>query len=283
MTIDYEVTFIIKLTGFGTAVIQRLVKTSVKKNLYWEIKDKVVEESFNGVRVQKQNRKVKVYGLDSTKNIRARLIEILMERVMYHKDKFVAPILLEEMKAMQVKKNGKVEHSDRSHDDQVFSYLMALYVWYDGHNLIENFGIRKSTIKTDTDDDIESVEIEDALESREKIDFNGSTFEVKEDIAAELEWIEKDSRFMTSDDLAASQFIGKINARNILIANDKGAAASLEMDTGINVVNMGYAVSQQTTMLPNSLFMDTDYDDESEGYPENSVLQGNLAKFYDML
>lgn len=288
MTIDYEVTFIIKLTGFGTSVIQRLVKTSVKKNLYWEIKDKVIEESYNGVRVQKQNRKVKVYGLDSTKSVRARLVEILMERAMYHKDKFVAPILLEEMRAMQVKKNGKVEHSDRSHDDQVFSYLMALYVWYDGHDLIENFGIRKTTIKTDTDEDIESVEIEDALESREKIDFNGSTFEVKEDIAAELEWIEKDMRFVTTEDMAASQFIGKINARNMIIANDKGAAASLEIDTGINVVNMGYAVSQQVVTLPNSLFSmddDTDWSDE-EGYSDsqaNSVLAGNLSKFYDML
>lgn len=274
--------------GFGTAVIQRLVKTSVKKNLYWEIKDKVIEESYNGVRVQKQNRKVKVYGLDSTKSVRARLVEILMERAMYHKDKFVAPILLEEMRAMQVKKNGKVEHSDRSHDDQVFSYLMALYVWYDGHDLIENFGIRKTTIKTDTDEDIESVEIEDALEAREKIDFSGSTFEVKEDIAAELEWIEKDMRFVTTEDMAASQFIGKINARNMIIANDKGAAASLEIDTGINVVNMGYAVSQQVVTLPNSLFSmddDTDWSDE-EGYSDsqaNSVLAGNLSKFYDML
>lgn len=271
--------------GFGRAVVQRLVKTSVKKNLYWEVKDKVVEESYNGVRVQKQNRKVKVYGLDSTKSVRARLIEILMERVMYHKDKFVAPILLEEMKAMQVKKNGKVEHSDRSHDDQVFSYLMALYVWYDGHNLIENFGVRKTTIKTDADEDIESVEIEDAIEAKEKIDFNGSTFEVKEEIAAELEWIEKDSRFITTEDLAASQFIGKINARNIILANDKNAAASLEMDTGINVVNMGYAVSQQVVTLPSSLFNtdydDTDYDDESG--QQHSVLAGNLSKFYDIL
>ena len=285
MTIDYEVTLIIKLTGFGRAVVQRLVKTSIKKNLYWEVKDKVIEESYNGVRVQKQNRKVKVYGLDSTKSVRARLIEILMERVMYHKDKFVAPILLEEMKAMQVKKNGKVEHSDRSHDDQVFSYLMALYVWYDGHNLIENFGVRKTTIKTDADEDIEAIEIEDAIEAKEKIDFNGSTFEVKEEIAAELEWIEKDSRFITTEDLAASQFIGKINARNMILANDKNAAASLEMDTGINVVNMGYAVSQQVVTLPNSLFNtdydDTDYDDEST--PQHSVLAGNLSKFYDIL
>lgn len=67
--------------------------------------------------MNKNHRRVRVYGLDSTKNVRARLIEILMERVMYHKDKFIAPILHEEMKAMQVKKNGKVEHSDQSHDE----------------------------------------------------------------------------------------------------------------------------------------------------------------------
>lgn len=278
-----------KLKGFGSAVIQRLVKTSVKKNLYWEIKDKVVEETFNGVRVDKKPRKVKVYGLDSTKSVRARLIEILMERVMYHKDKFVAEILLNEMRAMQVKKNGKVEHSDRSHDDQVFSYLMALYVWYDGHDLVENFGIRKSTIKTDADEDMEELEIEDAIESREKVDFSSSTFEIKEEIASELEWVEKDMRFITSDDLASQQFIDKVNSRNIIIANNKDAAQSLEMDTGINVVNMGYAQNQTFTTLPNSLFnMDDDddlfFDDEGrEVQKKNSTLAGNLADFYDMV
>ena len=67
--------------GFGVSVIQRLCKTSVKKNLYWEVKDKVIEEAFNGVRTVKKAQKVRVYGLDSTKDVRARLIEILYDRV----------------------------------------------------------------------------------------------------------------------------------------------------------------------------------------------------------
>ena len=88
--------------------------------------------------------------------------------------------------------------------------------------------------------------------------------------------------------MAASQFIQKIEARNVLIANNRGAAASLEMDTGINIVNMGYAANQQIVTLPNSLFNmdygdDTDWDDETAGQDANTVLQGNLAKFYDML
>ena len=54
---------------------------------------------------------------------------------------------------MQQKRNGKVEHSDNSHDDQVFSYLMAMYVWYEGKELKERYNIDKSAIKTDKDID----------------------------------------------------------------------------------------------------------------------------------
>ena len=147
--------------GFGLAVIQRLCKTSIKKNLYWEVKDRVFEESFNGIRSVKKTQKVRVYGLDSTREVRARLIEILYDRVAYHKDKFVAPILHHEMQSMEVKKTGKVEHSQNSHDDQVFSYLMALYVWYDGKNLAENFHIMKNTLKTDQDQDIDELDMPD--------------------------------------------------------------------------------------------------------------------------
>ena len=158
--------------GYGVAVIQRLCKTSVKKNLYWEIKDKVIEEEFDGTRNIKRTAKVKVYGLDSNKAIRARLIEILYERVKYHKDKFIIPILHKEMCGMQVKKNGKTEHSDNTHDDNVFSYLMAMYVWYDGKDLVEKFGIRKNTIKTDEDIEIVDGDIDTAIEKKEKLDLH---------------------------------------------------------------------------------------------------------------
>ena len=222
LTTNYRVASIIKLIGFGVSVIQRLCKTSVKKNLYWEIKDKVIEETMNGVRIDKTKKRVKVYGVDSTKDVRARLIEILMERVMYHKDKFVAPILHNEMKSMQIKKNGKVEHSDNSHDDQVFSYLMALYVWYDGKNLMENFHIRKGTIKTDVDIDIEESELEDALEKKEKVDFRSAEFESNEDIARDLKWVENDSKnFKTTKDVLEKQYLDKLKNRNSIISSNR--------------------------------------------------------------
>ena len=135
--------------GYGASVLSKLVNSSIKRNLYFEIKDKVIEERQQADHVYKAKKRMKVYGLDSSKKIRELLMEILRERMEYHKDKFVSPIILEELKGLEVKKNGRIDHSINTHDDQIFSLLMALYVWYYGKNLAENFGIKKGTIKTD--------------------------------------------------------------------------------------------------------------------------------------
>lgn len=137
--------------GFGSSVLAMLINTSIKKNLYYEIKDKVIEETFStdGGMHRKKTERRKVYGLDSTKEIRETLIEILRERMEYHKDKFVAKVIYEELRGMEVKRSGKVEHSNNTHDDSVFALLMALYVWYEGKELATRYGIQKTTIKTD--------------------------------------------------------------------------------------------------------------------------------------
>ena len=149
----YRVASIKKLKGYGASVIAKLLETDLKPNLYFEIKDRIIEEKNDGIRVVKKKQKTKVYGLDSSKDKRDLLIEILRERVQYHKDKFVSPNIHDEMQHMETKRNGKVEHSSTSHDDQVFSYLMALYVWYEGVELRERYNIQKSAIKTDDDID----------------------------------------------------------------------------------------------------------------------------------
>ena len=142
--------------------------------------------------------------------------------------------------------------------------------------------MRKSTIKTDDNEDLEELEIEDAIEAKEKVDFRSSTFEAKEEISRELEWLEKSSKYKTSDDITAEQYLKRINDRNINMANNKAIADSFEMDTGINTVNLGYAENQSVTTLPDSLFMDNDLDDGNLNKAP-SVLQGNLSKFYDIV
>lgn len=266
--------------GFGLAVIQRLCKTSVKKNLYWEIKDRVFEESFNGIRSVKKTQRVRVYGLDSTREVRARLIEILYDRVAYHKDKFIAPILHHEMQSMEVKKTGKVEHSANSHDDQVFSYLMALYVWYDGKNLAENFHIIKNTLKTDQDEDIDELDIEDAIESTEKVDLESSVYDPDSSIVKELEWIEKDQKVVDSKQFKDLNFMKMMEQRNYILSTNKQARESYCKDTGVdeNMYANTYVVN--SVMLPDSIFMNAqdEYDEEVDRM--NSVIVGNMAEWW---
>jgi hypothetical protein len=277
--------------GFGTSVIQRLVKTSAKKNLYWEIKDKVVEEAFNGVRMAKKSQRVRVYGLDSTRDIRARLIELLQERVRYHKDKFVAPIILDEMKHMVVKRSGKVEHSDNSHDDQVFSYLMALYVWYDGKNLAENFHIIKNTIKTDADEELLENEIDDNIEAVESVDnIDGVGYsEDYNEIMETLEFIEANSKYITTEDLKNDQYYEIIQGRNQILSKNKELREKLAEETGVDesMYKDQQYFGQNMVTLPNSLYdMDNDsvdFDDYGNPIEEYSVLQGNLSSFWNQV
>ncbi len=163
--------------GFGASVLAKLLETKLKSNLYYEIKDRVIEETNDGLRIVRKKKKTKVFGIDNTHDRRELLIEILKERMESHKDKFVSPVICDEMKKMEIKRSGKVEHSNTSHDDQVFSYLMALYVWYEGKNLKERFNIDKVSIKTDDDID----EVIDGLE------------EEQTDITTEIEYIQRDN------------------------------------------------------------------------------------------
>lgn len=141
--------------GFGSSVIAILKKSKIKRNLYYEFKDKVTEERWNGYRTHKSTRTVKVYGFDETKESRNLLMEILRERMQNHKSKFISPIIYNELCTLEVKKNGRVEHASNAHDDTIFGLLMALYVWYEGKDLMEHFGLEKNVLTTDDDETIE--------------------------------------------------------------------------------------------------------------------------------
>ena len=82
--------------GFGSSVIAILKKSKIKRNLYYEIKDRTTEERVEGFAVQKRKQKVKVYGFDETKNSRNLLMEILRDRMDNHKARFIANIIYEE-------------------------------------------------------------------------------------------------------------------------------------------------------------------------------------------
>ena len=256
--------------GFGRGVVQRLVKTNIKRNLYFEIKEAVVEENLTGTGVYKRKALVKRYGLNTNAEIRSRLIEILYERVNYHKDKFICPTLHEEMCGMQVKRSGKVEHSDNTHDDQVFSYLMALYVWYEGKNIMENWNIMKNTIRTDTDEEILEGDI-DRDNKTETVTLDECDIIGDEDVKMQLQY------------LNSNKAILKVENDNIMnMMEEQQISEMMSIDkTFKQAYHDTYHDDQSTDILcnvqlPMSVFVDGDYDSDMEEEMRQQRLHGNL-------
>lgn len=137
--------------GFGATVIAKLLSTPIKRNLFFTIKDRVVEERIGGGQSWKKTQKTKVFGSDSTHQEREKLMDILRNRVDFHKDKIISKTIYDELCGLEYKKNGRIEHSSNTHDDQIFSWLWALYILYEGGELMRTWGIERHEIRTDAD------------------------------------------------------------------------------------------------------------------------------------
>ena len=188
--------------GFGSSVIQMLLRTSVKKNLYYEIKDRVDEEQFDGVTVRRKPRKCKVYGATSSHKKRNELIELLHQRVQHHRDKFLSKEIYDELCTMVVKPNGKVEHADDAHDDLVFSYLWALYVFYHGEDLATRFHLMKTEIYTDDHYDETSYILEEEYMEEDYLDpniFKDATDKTAQMVDEQLEFLKQNKRITMED------------------------------------------------------------------------------------
>lgn len=241
------------------------MKMGLKRNLYYEIKDIVVEERQDGVHSYKQKVRTKVYGLTSTKAIRQLLIDILLERVENHKDKIISPIIYNELLGMEIKRNGKIEHSASTHDDQVFSMLMALYMWYEGVNMGERFGMKKTSIKTDDEID-------------EQIDYyNDDTVEIVEhfnqsdELAADIE-----------KDLNAAVAAGGTQMQQFIEQRRAEEKAKFE---ALVTTPLGEKAYRQTYNIPDEVPLSNYFNDANGFNVPDSVLMGFYADgnvFFDM-
>lgn len=209
--------------GYGASVLQYLLKTSIKRNLYYEIKDKVIEERFNGMHMAKKTQKVKEYGFNETKSSREMLMEILKDRMNNHKAKFIAPIIYDELCTLEIKKNGRIEHADKAHDDQIFSYLMALYVWYEGKDLRERFGIDIREIRTDEDLD-EILEVGDSGDYADMTSEINQSYDQHSEVEKQLVYLNQ-NRSISYEEWLQSQYNKDQECLNMLAQNPLGREA----------------------------------------------------------
>ena len=222
---------VIEKNGVGIGLVSRLVKSSIKKNLYYSIKEHVTEERTNGVTLMQQKAKVKVYGVDNTKDVRARMFEILFQRVQYHKDKFIAQIIHDEMAGLTYKQSGgnyRIDHSANTHDDQVISYLLCLYIWYDDPMLTDRFHIHRGELRTDDDVEEQVGAMENLYgEGYEIVDIQKS--EINEDdpiIGASASILKEASKpHKTVVDFMTEEFLNDEKALMQVVQSPKGVAA----------------------------------------------------------
>lgn len=195
--------------GFGASVLATLIKTKIKRNLYYEIKERCYEERAQGMTITKMNKKVKVYGYDETKANRELLMGILRDRMDNHKAKFISPIIYNELCTLEVKKNGRIEHSSNAHDDQIFSYLLALYIWYEGKDLMERYGLQKGTVTTDEDvtvemglgENLEDISQDMSIDENEIIGDTKSFFEESKSISYKQWQLQQEAENRAADEM----------------------------------------------------------------------------------
>lgn len=258
--------------GFGSSVIARLLQTGIKKNLFYTIKDKVVEERMVGSAIHRRTQKTKVFGSDSTKAEREKLMEILRDRVEYHKDKIISPTIYEELCGLEVKKNGKIEHSSNTHDDQVFSWLWALFVYYEGGDLMQNWGITKRVLRTDADLEEAVLEIDD----KSNVEVEAVTVENDEEIQKQIEVLQNAPGKMLYEQWM-QQEQAKDDAAMQKILNDRAVRASLT-DKYKLITSMQQQSSIQT--IPTEVFMNFNSDPEELEMQRVMALSGNLARYW---
>lgn len=256
--------------GFGASVIAKLLTTSIRKNLFYTIKDKIIEERVTGSAIHKRTQKTKVYGSDSTKAEREQLMEILRERVEYHKDKIISPTIYEELCGLEIKRNGKIEHSSNTHDDQIFSWLWALYIYYCGGDLMNNWGISRRVLKTDADLEEAVMDIqEDSRDLVDEIDVLDN-----DEVNEQIETLNNAPGKMLYEEWMQAETARDDAAMNKLLAN-KAVQKSLADRYHIVVPQ----ASQTTQSIPNDVFMNFNQDPEEEMY-KDTVHTGNMSKYW---
>ena len=202
---------------------------------------------------------------------------------------------------MEVKKNGKVEHSSTTHDDQVFSWLMALYVWYDGENLSERFGIQKNTLKTDDEEELFDTELDEELGPKETIhlekfqDVDDTPH--SEEILAAYQFIDDNKPIITSRMFKDQTELNDIAQRRALLSVDKKAREAYCKIYGLDPeTEFGNTTAQVNVQIPDYMF---NINDDNVDLFGNSIdpnldvnalpgdneyhrpLMGNLSQYWD--
>lgn len=163
----------IERNAMGGAIIEALLHTDIRGNIYFDsskdyINDHVDDRLDAKGFLQRQAARRKLYGVWTGKDSRSIMLSILEAHMKEHKDKFVTESIIDNILSLVRKKNGRIEHADGFHDDSLFSYLIAMYVYYHGKNL-HRFGFVKGQLP-DEEDQNKGLSYEELVEELPEVD-----------------------------------------------------------------------------------------------------------------
>jgi hypothetical protein len=137
----------IERNSVGDGIIDHLLNSPIRQNLYFDknidlVESKMQENETVVSMLKKQGERKTYYGVWTGTQTRPDMMAILMNHMAEKKDKFVTNNITEDISRLVRTRSGKIEAGPGFHDDSVMSYLISLYVYYHGNNLLR-FGIHK--------------------------------------------------------------------------------------------------------------------------------------------
>ena len=140
---------VIERNNYGLNIIQRLIKTSIHKNIYFEYVDDPSRQKEGDFR---EGNKVRLYGFQTTEGTREQMFELLTREVTYSPERFKIPVMIREIGTLEYNKRGKIEHSEGAHDDLLFQFMFCKHVLEFQSTLRRWIRVsNKKTIKTFTE------------------------------------------------------------------------------------------------------------------------------------
>jgi len=200
--------------SYGLNILDWLMKKpEVEPRMYREDKEKVGEKTLsNGFTVKKKS-KVIMYGVDTNTTTRAQMIDMLLEIVETEYDKLISGNIYKDLQGLEKKRNNKIEHSSRTHDDALMAYLIFRWAVYYGKCLRDRFGINpipsRMNVRTSSSaGDMHRIErlIEKSLMLDNLPSGYSETVAALQEDAAKKKYGKEDNRYSESADKIASFF-----------------------------------------------------------------------------
>lgn len=132
--------------SMGIYLIQMLLETDIRDNLYWSESvrqlEEMTEEDEEDRELKSLAAQYKKYGTYLTGKVRKAMFELLFQHINECKQILNTEYLVDDICKLVRYTTGKIAAIQGEHDDSLMSYLHCLYIYYTGDNL-ETFGITK--------------------------------------------------------------------------------------------------------------------------------------------